>query len=84
MLILSQRGISYTDIFCLLIFPSITNCIMYFNMYADEMEQVIEIKFFFFFFIIDIYLANPAYIGIFGYVCLNTKQRSFNLEKASS
>ena len=29
------RGISYTDIFCLLVFPSMTNCIMYFEMHAD-------------------------------------------------
>ena len=35
---------------CLLIFPSITNCIMYLKMYANEMQQVIEIKFFLFFF----------------------------------
>ena len=39
------RGISNIDIFCFLNFPSITNCIMYFKMYADEMQQVIEIKF---------------------------------------
>ena len=45
MLILVHRGISYTDIFCLLIFPSITNCIVYFEMYADEMLQFIEIQF---------------------------------------
>ena len=46
MLVLFHRGISHTDIFCLLIFPSITNCIMHFKMYADEMQQVIEIEFF--------------------------------------
>ena len=37
MLFFFHRGnIVYRHI-CLLIFPSITNCIMYFKMYADEM-----------------------------------------------
>ena len=38
-------GKLYTDIFCLQIFPSITYCIMYFEIYADEMYHFIEIKF---------------------------------------
>ena len=44
MLILFHRIRLHTDIFFLLIFPSITNRIMYFKMYADEMYLVIEIK----------------------------------------
>ena len=45
---LLPRGKLYANTFCHLTFPSITNCIMYFKMYADEMQQVTEIKFFFF------------------------------------
>ena len=44
---LLHMGISYADIFCPQIFPSINNIIIYFKMYADEMQQVIEIKIFF-------------------------------------
>ena len=44
MLMLFHREISHADIFCLQIFPSITNCIMYFKTNADEKKNLNPIK----------------------------------------
>ena len=46
--ILLPREKSYTDMYCLLISPPLTNCTMYFEMYVDGMWMDIEIKLFFF------------------------------------
>ena len=53
MSILSNRGISHTDIFVFWFFPSITDCVMYhvsLKMYADEYVTGYWNKVFFFFF----------------------------------